>query len=212
MKLQITRGIADRESPLAALQPIFLHQMHSSRCVCVESPTDYFHEADAMITHLSNYALCIKHADCQAALFFDPAHEIIGAAHAGWRGLVSGVYSSIVRGMEERYQTRPVDLQVWIGPSLCLDHSEFCGYRDYFPNSFLPFQMYDNHFDLKAIAADQLRGLGILEKSLTVSSECTFCNDKYYSYRRDKADPGRNISWICKIVDERCILDSCSKI
>lgn len=198
----IKRGIAGFEKrPFKSTErasSIFLTQVHGNRVINLSRPPKELEKADGMITQTSNLMLCIRHADCQAAFFVDPLRKVIGACHAGWRGLVGNIYHEMVDAMRRHYDTNPQDLLVYISPSLCPQHSEFRGYRDYFPPSFHSFQVAENHFDLKAIARFQLESAGLLSTSIQLSKACTYCDSKYHSYRRNKEDKERQISWIYK--------------
>ncbi len=78
-----------------------LHQVHGRDVVTVDSP---WHEgarpkADAMVTKRSGIALGILTADCAPVLFADDDAGVIGAAHAGWRGLLAGVIEATLQAM-----------------------------------------------------------------------------------------------------------------
>ena len=150
-----------------------------------------FDRCDGLITTERGVGLLINHADCQAALFYDPQKEIIGAAHAGWKGNVKQIYMKMV----ERFiamGSHPRDILVCISPSLGPDHAEFKNYEEEFPPSFWPFQVTPNYFDLWAIAKRELLDAGIYEKHIAIASICTYCSPKdFFSYRREGIT-GRN--------------------
>ncbi|OGN54239.1 MAG: hypothetical protein A3G30_05450 [Chlamydiae bacterium RIFCSPLOWO2_12_FULL_49_12] len=168
------------------------NQVHGTQIVQVEknSPS-LVDECDGLITEKRGLGLLIKHADCQAALFFDPKKEIIGAAHAGWRGNVKQIYTKMVSSFAAM-GSRPEDLLVAISPSLGPDHAEFKEYRKMLPKSFWPFQVAEGRFDLWAVAKKELLEAGVLEKNLQIASLCSFCHPKdFFSYRRNPLT-GRN--------------------
>ena len=78
--------------------------------------------ADAVITQNPSTTLMMRFADCVPILLFDPVRRAAGIAHAGWRGTVSRVARSAVRGMEAAFGSAPGDLQAGIGPSICQAH------------------------------------------------------------------------------------------
>lgn len=83
------------------------YQVHGAEVATVTAP--WRHEdrprADAMVTATPGVALGILTADCAPVLFADPAARIVGAAHAGWRGALSGVLEATVAAMERQGAT-----------------------------------------------------------------------------------------------------------
>ncbi len=144
-------------------------------------------ESDALFTTEKNLGLAITHADCQAAIFYDPATQAIGIVHAGWRGLVQNMYEKAVGAMHREVGTLAKDLIVCVSPSIGPDHAEYKNYREDFPEELWSFQMQPNHFDFWAIAKKQLTACGILEKNIEISDICTYCSrENCFSYRRDR--------------------------
>lgn len=172
---------------------LFPHQVHGMNVVRVTAKNlDKVHQADALFTTEKNIALGVTHADCQAAIFYDPVHEAIATVHAGWRGLVQNIYARTVEAMQRDIGTQPQNLIVCISPSLGPDHAEYKNYKQDFPQDFWPFQVKPNYFNFWAIAKKQLSALGILDRNIEITETCTFCNPKdYFSHRREK-DTGRH--------------------
>jgi hypothetical protein len=150
-------------------------------------------QADAIYTTEKNLGLGITHADCQAAILYDPVHEAIAIAHCGWRGSVQNLYGRLVETLQREIGTQPHNLIVCISPSLGPDHSEFKNYKHELPKEFWEFQTAKPlHFDFWAISKMQLTAAGVLPKNIEIAGLCTVCNAQdYYSYRVDK-DTGRN--------------------
>ena len=144
-------------------------------------------EADGIYTRESDIGLVVTHADCQAAIFYDPVNQIIGAVHAGWRGLVQkDVYKSMVDTFVQEGSNLE-DIIVCVSPSLGPEHSEFKNYKTEIPKEFWDFQIRPFYFDLWKIARFRLSEAGILEGNIELAEICTFSNPKdYFSYRRDK--------------------------
>src|SRR5919112_6749263 len=81
---------------------ISVHQVHSADAVIVEGPwTGERPRADGMAAAIPGLALAVTTADCGPVLFADPHAGVIGAAHAGWRGALTGVLESTLATMEE---------------------------------------------------------------------------------------------------------------
>ena len=73
---------------------------------------------DAMICREKHIPLVVFSADCGTILLYDPVQEAIGAVHAGWRGVASGLAAKTVRRMQEAFGTEPGDLLAATGPSI----------------------------------------------------------------------------------------------
>lgn len=173
-----------------------LTQVHSTTCIRVDRIEDRLPPCDGMVTNSTEFAIGILHADCQAAVLFDPQKKVIGAIHAGWRGLAGGIYKQAVNLMVAEYGCSVSDIRVAISPSLGPCHAEFVDWEKIFPNDFFPFLRDNNHFDLWAIARAQLEQLGILPGHIHIEPKCTYCSSNlYFSYRREKVT-GRNLTLI----------------
>lgn len=157
-------------------------------------------QADAMFTQRSMTALAIKHADCQAALIYDPRCDRLGAAHAGWKGLVAGIYPALIARMCER-GSKPQDLKVAISASLGPCCSEFINWKVELKPWASAYRTDDasSYFNLQAIARDQLRAAGVLEDNLCIDTHCTRCEyQRFFSFRKQK-QTGRMLSVISLI-------------
>lgn len=175
-----------------------VHQVHSDSIHYLLSEDTQGIRADGMLTQQEEIGLLIKHADCQAAVFYDPYQKAIGCAHSGWRGSVKNIYGKMVRQMKEYFGTNPADLRVGISPSLGPCCAQFINYKEELPESFLSFQVKPFFFDFWEISQHQLLQAGILSSHLEIAKICSFCHEKdCYSYRRDKVT-GRNGTVIYK--------------
>ena len=149
-------------------------------------------DCDVLLTDLSEVGLLTTHADCQAAIFYDPLQKAIANAHAGWRGNVGNVYRETVQAMHNTFGSHPADLLVCISPSLGPKCAEFKEYKKEFPSNFWKYQVTPFHFDLWSIAKDQLEEAGVLPSHIEIACICTHCNlQDFYSYRQDPIT-GRN--------------------
>ncbi len=87
----------------AALHPgdwTWLRQVHGATVVDVRTPGEHAGvEADAAVTAVPGAVLAVHTADCVPILLADEAHGVVGAAHAGWKGLVAGVLEATVGAM-----------------------------------------------------------------------------------------------------------------
>src|SRR3981189_2871181 len=79
-----------------------LHQIHSPDAVVATGPWQGDKpRADALVTRTEGLAIGVTAADCGPVLFVDPAARVIGAAHAGWKGALTGVIESPVEAMAQ---------------------------------------------------------------------------------------------------------------
>jgi YfiH family protein len=78
-----------------------------------------YNDVDGLITNTPGLLLAAFFADCVPLLFWDPIHQAIGLAHAGWRGTAGRIGEKVVSQMREAFGTQPKALRVGIGPSIC---------------------------------------------------------------------------------------------
>jgi hypothetical protein len=79
-----------------------VYQVHSPDAVVATGPWqgNARPKADAMVTANAGLAIGVTAADCGPVLLVDPKARVIGAAHAGWKGALTGVLESTVEAME----------------------------------------------------------------------------------------------------------------
>lgn len=142
---------------------------------------------DALVTEQPSIGLMVTHADCQAAILYDPRHHVVAVVHSGWRGSVQNIFGKTVTFLQGRFGSKPKELLACIGPSLGPEESEFIHFQDELPPSFWDFQIKPTFFDFWSISREQLLDCGLLPHHLEIAKISTFANSKdYYSYRRDK--------------------------
>ncbi len=156
--------------------------------VCGDSSFGEIPQADALLSNRKDALLAITVADCLPVYFFDEMKKVIGIAHAGWRGLLSGIIINTVDKMIEEYSSNPEDISVFIGP-----HIKSCCFKiqddlkDEFRAEDLIFRDNEIFIDLSNIAKKQLDEKGVLEDKIAWSQDCSSClSEEYYSFRRDK--------------------------
>lgn len=166
---------------------IDMHQVHGAEIALINTPFPPILPCDAMATSLSNAALLVKHADCQAGLLFDPEHKVIAAVHSGWRGSVQNIFKASVDRLKAVWGSREEKLLACISPSLGPCHAEFRDWQEKLPPSFAPFHRGDDHFDFWEITRSQLLSCGLSPSHIEIAQMCTYCHqDLFFSYRRDK--------------------------
>jgi len=121
---------------------------------------------DALVTNQKQIGLMIQVADCQAILFFDPAKQVLGMAHAGWKGLKQDISGKVIETMKEDFDCNPENILVGIGPSLNFLNNEFSDPAQELGPAFIPYIMKGNKVDLWEFSRQQLISHGIQEKKI----------------------------------------------
>lgn len=184
-----------------------VHQVHSPTVLTVEALINGNKpKADAVVTATPGLALTILTADCQPVLFADSEANVIGAAHAGWRGALDGVLEATLDAMEALGAQRE-NISAVIGPSISQSAYEVGPefLDDFLANTPDNARFFANgqddrlQFDLPAFGLHRLREAGVGQAEWT--RHCTYSDpDRFFSYRRSthakEADYGRLISAI----------------
>jgi hypothetical protein len=182
-----------------------VHQIHSPDTVVATGPWpgEARPRADAIVTRTEGIAIGVTAADCGPILFADPAARVIGAAHAGWKGALTGVLESTIDAMEKLGADRS-GMVVAIGP-LIRQHSYEVGgefverFLDADTNnaSFFVPSVRSGHsmFDLAAFIRMRLENAGVL--MIDDIGVDTYSDERFYSYRRSvhrkETDYGRHV-------------------
>lgn len=186
-----------------------LYQVHSPDAVVVEGPVaaDARPKADAIVTNTPGLVIGILTADCAPVLFADAEARVVAAAHAGWRGAVSGVLEATVAEMEKLGARRnriaaaigPAINQVSyeVGPDFEEALLKSCSNNGMFLARNNPHDRA--HFDLPGFVEMRLKGCGV--GKVEQQSVCTYANESlFFSFRRSthrsEPDYGRQISAI----------------
>lgn len=150
-------------------------------------------DMDAAVTSRYDCVLAIMTADCLPVVLGSSDGQVIGAAHAGWRGLAGGVLENTLAALQAKHQGPGVpSWRAWIGPGIsqaCFevgDEVRRC-FVDADPAAapfFAPGRQGKWQADLPAIARHRLVRKGVAR--VDVSTLCTYSRpDLFYSYRRD---------------------------
>lgn len=191
-------------------EPCWLKQVHGVDVVKLwegKSPpavtsADHEPQADAAVTDRQDVVLAILSADCLPVLLCDQHARVVGAAHAGWRGLAAGVLETTVCAMHERLGS-DASITAWLGPAIGptafeVGEDVLDAFTEHDPQAarhFKPAGREAKWFaDLAGLASDRLWACGVRE--ISASGHCTFLDaQRFYSHRRDRVS-GRIASLI----------------
>ncbi len=109
-----------RVRALLPAEPVWLKQVHGTRVWDADlTYSEEVIEADAAVTTKTNTVLTVMAADCLPVLIRGPEGKVIGAAHAGWRGLLGGVLENTVDTMQVKTGLNDAgQCRAWLGPAI----------------------------------------------------------------------------------------------
>jgi hypothetical protein len=178
-------------------EPHWLSQVHGTSVCSFDAGMDTG-PADGAVTRAAGKVCAILTADCLPVLLASATGSVVGAAHAGWRGLAAGIIEATVSAMGESSHT----LLAWLGPAIGPEHFEVgaevrdallagdagagAAFRQNARGRFMA--------DLALLARRRLTALGVTQ--IYGAGECTYASaDRYFSHRRD-GNTGRQASLI----------------
>jgi YfiH family protein len=180
--------------------PCWLQQVHGNHVIHLDAWRPGL-EADAVWTDRPGQVCAILAADCLPILIADRQGELVGAVHAGWRGLAGDILAAMIDALP-----LPSDrLVAWIGPSISAPYYEvdapvreaILRLDDALSPCFHPRRAGHWQADLKSVARRRLLGLGVDE--VFDAKLCTAAEpQRFFSHRRDRGRSGRqaNLIWI----------------
>jgi polyphenol oxidase len=212
--------VAENRARMAAALAVEPHrfltayQVHSPDVVVAETPwsSRARPRADAIVTRTAGLAIGVSTADCGPILFADANARVIGAAHAGWRGALSGVIEATVAAMERLGAARG-RIRAALGPMIRQGNYEVgpdfiarFATEDKACADFFRPAAREGHalFDLPGYIAARLDRAGV--HAIEDSGLCTYAEpERFFSFRRTthRAEPdyGRHINAIALTED-----------
>ncbi|MBH1964414.1 MAG: peptidoglycan editing factor PgeF [Comamonadaceae bacterium] len=188
-------------------QPVFLNQVHGVAVACLDATTKHGTVADGVISAHRGLACTVMVADCLPVLFTDATGAVVGAAHAGWRGLATGVLENTARALrkmaaealaQRKAPHESIELMAWLGP--CIGPSAFevgAEVKEAFVQDdpgaqvcFVSTHAGKYLADLQGLARRRLMADGVMNiyGNDGSSSWCTVSDSRrYFSYRRDQS-------------------------
>jgi YfiH family protein len=194
--------------------PVWLDQVHGADAVRLTaadlSSGRPLQRADASISTEPGVACAVLVADCLPVLLCTADGGAVGAAHAGWRGLASGVLERTVQALCAAAGCAPGELLAWLGP--CIGPRQFeVGGDVLMAFGVDPATAHDMRFtarpradgsprwlaDLPRLARDRLSGAGVTR--ISGGRWCTFEDgSRFFSFRRDRVT-GRLAAAIARV-------------
>ncbi|MFZ6656127.1 peptidoglycan editing factor PgeF [Undibacterium sp. TJN19] len=171
---------------------IFLSQVHGN-IVLDDLTVSAGACADAVVSQQANAICAVLTADCLPVLFTDTAGKVVGAAHAGWRGLAAGVLQNTVNKMRA---AGAGEIIAWMGPAIGPDQFEvgedvLTAFSAQIENVEIYFRPKDGSGEagkylanIYGLARKLLNAVGVSE--ISGGNRCTVTESScFYSYRRD---------------------------
>jgi YfiH family protein len=190
---------------------------------CQSLPADgWFGKLDA----LRNSAFAIKTADCVPVIIFCRKQKFWSLVHCGWKGIVRGAFLNAVQICLENGATIS-EIEVAFGPSAgkccyeisdealilqreCAERSKVeisrLGLQDDYSHSHAILEITEENCstkykaDLHSLLSLQAGSLGIQPNQIYSANICTICSDRFYSFRRDQENSGRQLSFVGELL------------
>jgi polyphenol oxidase len=195
-------GIAAARSMLRRFvprEPVWLAQHHGTVVVSADGTPSSAVRADGSVARFAGNVCAVLAADCLPVLFTARDGSVVAAAHAGWRGLASGVLEAALAAMD----IPAAATLAWLGPAIGPDAFEvgdevvtaFCDADASASTCFIAGRAGKWHADLYALARRRLMRAGV--SAIYGEASCTFRQrDAFYSYRRGGDDAARRMATV----------------
>ncbi len=151
---------------------IYMDQIHSDYVANITNPAiNRISNCDAIVTNKRKIPLMVMVADCIGLLLFDPIKKVIATVHAGREGILKNIALKTVLNMQKNYNSNPNSLIAITTPSIGVCCYEIAS---------------GVNLDLKSTLKEQLLKSGLKDDNIKISPICTCCDERYFSYRREK--------------------------
>lgn len=168
--------------------PIWLEQVHGTRVLTLDGQIPSDLRADAVYSRVAGQVCAVMTADCLPVLFASQTGDEVAAAHAGWRGLCSGVLENTLA----HFCAAPSNIFAWLGPAIGPDQFEvgsevraaFVAADPEATCAFTPHATEKYLADIYLLARLRLHRAGIT--AVYGGNDCTVTKKShFFSYRRD---------------------------
>ena len=169
-------------------EPFWLHQVHGVEVAVDDGTRGSDPLADASVTSIAGSVLAVLTADCLPVLFCNAQGSEVAAAHAGWRGLASGMLEATAAAM----QSQPEQIIAWLGPAAGASRYEvgeevrqaFLAEDSRAEPAFTATRPGHYLIDMNAIARQRLQSVGVTR--VFGGQHCTIGDIRFYSHRREQ--------------------------
>ncbi len=180
-------------------------QVHSAGVNVISRPPETEPVGDGLATDKPGVILVVRTADCLPILLADTERRVVAALHCGWRGTALGLAEKTVAVLRDRYGIEPSALLAAFGPCIqknCYEVGQ--DVRRRFEEERLPLGDFQPHpsrpkkflLDLQAANRSQLLRAGLDPGNMNFIGECTHCERRMSSYRREGAEAGRMSAFV----------------
>jgi len=175
---------------------VTIRQVHGAKVLVAEdlSGGGLVPEADGIVTQRTDVVLSVRTADCVPIFLYDPVRRCAGLVHGGWKSVHRKIVTETLKRLYQNFGTYPSDLKVVLGPSIrscCYQvGQEFC---EIFPEAMEP-RYGQWFFDLQKVIVGHLTDFGVREERIYDVRQCTCCDSRFFSWRRDGDAAGRHLS------------------
>jgi len=178
------------------------HQVHGVDVLEAHEASERVGDGDALVTKVRGLVVGVRTADCLPILIEDPVGRQVAAVHAGWRGVIAEVVTAAIVKLTSRGAV-PAQLRVAIGPAIQVCCFEVDGdLPQRFSAKFgagVVHQVAGNeraHLDLRGAVARSVERAGVPADQVHAFTECTRCDARFFSHRRDAGLTGRQLALI----------------
>jgi purine-nucleoside/S-methyl-5'-thioadenosine phosphorylase / adenosine deaminase len=190
----------------------FLNQVHKNDGLIIKDHIPAFEiDGDYLITAKPHIGIGVLVADCLPIAIYDQKNHSAAMVHAGWKGTIARIIQKTIIEMQEKLGTDFNNLQVFFGPSAkvcCYEvSSDFLQHLQNFSYSNSVVQKVENklYLNVPLLNLLQLQEIGIHASSISQEyNVCTICDHRFYSYRRQGQEAGRQMS-IITLRDPACV-------
>jgi YfiH family protein len=175
------------------------YQVHGRAVTLVDHDTEARPRCDVLITRTTAKTLMLRYADCTPVLLADTRRNVIGVAHAGWRGSAARAAGAAVEALGQAFGSDPRDLVVGIGPAIgpcCYEVGDdvFTAFSD---RSWL----FANHrLDLWEANRQALIEAGVPSEQIEVAGVCTQCqSERFFSHRANGGQPAGRFAALIRL-------------
>lgn len=181
---------------------IYAKQTHSDNIVILEDTIeDSYEDVDGFITKRQDLIIATFYADCLPIFMYDKKLKIIGLCHSGWVGTYKGIGKKMLELFTTRFNSHLDDIHISLGIGIghcCYEVSqEFYNKFEAVSSKELMNQCFyrkENKLFFNNEDYNYYNFINLGINNINKSNLCTYCNNDFHSFRRDKENSGRNVA------------------